>query len=68
MTTKGPSSFFCFQMIPADVESPEFCLGLQTLLSLKVRTMLALDPHLWPDPKGWEKEVKGTGVEVWVRF
>ncbi|XP_047723166.1 nuclear receptor-interacting protein 2 isoform X1 [Prionailurus viverrinus] len=26
---------FCFQTIPADVESPEFCLGLQTLLSLK---------------------------------
>lgn len=45
MTTKGPSSLFCFQMIPADVESPEFCLGLQTLLSLKVRMMLALDPH-----------------------
>lgn len=24
-------------MVPADVDSPEFCLGLQTLLSLKVR-------------------------------
>lgn len=27
----------CFPMVPADVDSPEFCLGLQTLLSLKVR-------------------------------
>lgn len=27
----------CFPMAPADVDSPEFCLGLQTLLSLKVR-------------------------------
>lgn len=26
----------CFPMAPADVDSPEFCLGLQTLLSLKV--------------------------------
>lgn len=25
------------QMVPADVESPELCLGLQTLLSLQVR-------------------------------
>uniref|UniRef100_F1MMT7 Nuclear receptor interacting protein 2 n=1 Tax=Bos taurus TaxID=9913 RepID=F1MMT7_BOVIN len=27
----------CPQMVPADVESPELCLGLQTLLSLQVR-------------------------------
>jgi hypothetical protein len=35
------NSFFCFSTVSADVESPEFCLGLQTLLSLKVRY-----PHL----------------------
>lgn len=63
-----PSSLFCFQTIPADVESPEFCLGLQTLLSLKVRRMRALDPHFGPDPKGWDKEVKGTGEEAWASF
>lgn len=32
------------QTVPADVESPELCLGLQTLLSLKVRRMLVLTP------------------------
>uniref|UniRef100_G1LDZ5 Nuclear receptor interacting protein 2 n=1 Tax=Ailuropoda melanoleuca TaxID=9646 RepID=G1LDZ5_AILME len=55
----GQETVACSAQV-VDVESPEFCLGLQTLLSLKVRTMLALDPHLWPDPKGWEKEVKAV--------
>lgn len=31
----------CFPMVPADVDSPEFCLGLQTLLSLKLATSLS---------------------------
>lgn len=48
----------CFQMVPADVESPEFCLGLQTLLSLKVRRMLAL----WGLTKGWDRETGNTGA------
>jgi hypothetical protein len=42
----------CFPMVPADVDSPEFCLGLQTLLSLKVR--------LGPDPK-MLGQVEGSG-------
>lgn len=32
-----------------DAESPEFCLGLQTLLALKVRMMAARAP-----PRGWD--------------
>lgn len=63
MTTRSPPES-CFHVVPADVESPEFCLGLQTLLSLKVRRTLAL----WGLTKGWEREARSTGVEAWVRF
>lgn len=51
MTTREPPKS-CFHVVPADVESPEFCLGLQTLLSLKVRRVLVL----WGLTEGWERQ------------
>nr|XP_039317501.1 nuclear receptor-interacting protein 2 isoform X1 [Saimiri boliviensis boliviensis] len=45
----GQETVVCSAQV-VDVESPEFCLGLQTLLSLKVR-----HPHSGPDPKHWGK-------------
>lgn len=47
----GQETVACSAQV-VDVDSPEFCLGLQTLLSLKVR--------LGPDPK-MLGQVEGSG-------